>query len=168
MVGGSSLERLDTAWWRRQLMYMPQEPFFLAGTVRENMSMLRPDADPRELRRIMSRCGLDGFLDLSEKGIETPLVDAGRTLPVGTRKRLALARALAGGGCVALLDEPTEGLDAEGRALVYRAMNDMAREGRTIVVVSHDDKIIKGARAVLDLSAKPVPRLERAEAGEER
>lgn len=168
VVGGSSLDRLDMAWWRRQLMYMPQEPFFLAGTIRENVAMLRPDADPGELRRILGRCGLDGFLDLSEKGVETPLVDAGRTLPVGTRKRLALARALAGGGCVALLDEPTEGLDAEGRALVYRAMNDMAREGRTIVVVSHDDKIIKGARAVLDLSAKPVPTLERAAAGEER
>lgn len=153
LADGAPLSGLDRSWWRSQIAYMPQEPFFLAGTIRENVAMLRPDLEGAELRRILAACGLGGFLDRSEQGVETPLTDAGRTLPVGVRKRLALARALASGGRVAFLDEPTEGLDAEGRSLVYRIMNEMAREGRTIVAVSHDPSIVKGAGHVLDLSA---------------
>ncbi|WP_461210252.1 ATP-binding cassette domain-containing protein [Desulfocurvus sp. DL9XJH121] len=153
-AGGADLRALDRGWWRSQLLYMPQEPFFLAGTIRENLTLARPGIDAGELRDILEACGLREFLDLSEKGLETPLADAGRGLPVGLRKRLALARALASGGRLALLDEPTEGLDAEGRACVYRAMNAMARDGRGIVVVSRDPGIVKGATRILDLSAK--------------
>ena len=68
---------------------------------------------------------------------------------------------------MALLDEPTEGLDAEGRDCVYRVMNDMARQGRTLVVVSHDANIVKGAHTVLDLSAKPQPEVRRMRPAEE-
>ena len=58
-----------------------------------------------------------------------------------------------------IFDEPTEGLDAEGISCVYTAMKDLAKRGRTIIVVSHDPKIVKGAQVAIDLNVKPVPRI---------
>ena len=83
----------------------------------------------------------------------------GRHLSRGIRRRLALARALATDGALAILDEPTEGLDGEGCAAVYAIMNDLVKRGRTVVVYSHDPTIVKGAAAILDLNSKPVPRV---------
>ncbi|MBU1001660.1 MAG: ATP-binding cassette domain-containing protein [Proteobacteria bacterium] len=151
LADGHDLRDLDPQWWRRQLAYVPQEPFFLAGSYRDNLTVGNPQIKDSELRRIVQASGLTRFLDLSEKGLETPMMDAGRTLPVGIRKRMALARALCGGGRLLLLDEPTEGLDAEGTAMVYTSMNDLALAGATIVVISHDPAIIKGADLILDM-----------------
>lgn len=129
----------------------------MPATVRENILSGNPDLDDADLNRIVRAAGLRHFIDSSPKGLETVLSASGANLPPGTRKRLALARALATDGRLLLLDEPTEGLDAEGRAAVYGVMNTMAKEGRTIVVVSYDANILKGAARVLDLSKKPVP-----------
>jgi ATP-binding cassette subfamily C protein LapB len=60
---------------------------------------------------------------------------------------------------LAVLDEPTEGLDKEGCAAVYGVLNELARRGHTIVVISHDPNILKGAHAVVDLTEKPVPKV---------
>jgi ATP-binding cassette subfamily C protein LapB len=143
-------------WWRAQIAWLPQEPFFLPGTVRENILLAAPGLEPGALGDIARRADLGAFLDTSAHGVETPLQGAGRTLPVGIRKRLALARALAAPGRLVLLDEPTAGMDAQGAQAVYEAMNAMVREGRTIVVVSGDPNIVKGATRVLDLDA-PTP-----------
>ncbi|BBD07012.1 ATP-binding cassette domain-containing protein [Desulfovibrio ferrophilus] len=151
LADGRDLRELNPKWWRKQLAYVPQEPFFLAGSFRENLTVGNPEIEERELRRIINASGLVRFIDLSDKGLESPMIDAGRTLPVGIRKRMALARALCGGGRLLLLDEPTEGLDAEGTAMVYKAMNDLAQGGATIIVISHDPAIVKGAHQILDL-----------------
>jgi ABC-type Mn2+/Zn2+ transport system ATPase subunit len=75
------------------------------------------------------------------------------------RRRLSLARALATDGMLAVLDEPTEGLDVAGRKQVYAVMNDLASRGCSIVAFTDDPNIMKGVRFVLDLNTKPVPRL---------
>ena len=80
-------------------------------------------------------------------------------LPMGIRKRLALARALITPGRLAILDEPTEGLDAEGNAAIYAVLNVLAKAGVTLVIVTRDPNILKAAGQILDLSEKPVPKL---------
>ena len=66
-----------------------------------------------------------------------------------------------------MLDEPTEGLDAEGRKRVYAVMNDLVKRGRTVIAFTDDSNITKGIRFVLDLDTKPVPRLVDQTAGAE-
>lgn len=61
-----------------------------------------------------------------------------RDLSEGQRLGLALAIALAGNPEVLLLDEPTRGLDSEGKARLVELLTTAARDGRTIVLATHD------------------------------
>ncbi|MGE4219890.1 MAG: peptidase domain-containing ABC transporter [Alphaproteobacteria bacterium] len=156
---GVDLRQMAPGWWRRQVCYLPQEPSFIDATIRENLLAANPELDEEGIQRVVRAAGLGTFIDESAKGLDTPITNNGFTLSVGHRRRLALARALTGDGQLVVFDEPTEGLDAEGRNAVYAALLDLARRGRTIVAISHDPTIMRGARLVLDLNAKPVPRL---------
>lgn len=161
LVDGVDLRQVAQDWWRQQLCYVPQEPSFLTASIRDNIIVAAPDIPSNRLNEVVRAAGLRKYLDSSRDGLETPLLDGGRNLPLGIRRRMALARALAVGGQLVVLDEPTEGLDAEGTAMVYAVMNAMAKNGKTIVVITQDANIIKGASLVLDLSVKPVPALQR-------
>jgi len=165
LVDGVDLAQVAPEWWRRQLVYLPQEPSFINGTVRENIMAFNPDLDEQGLNTVIRDAGLEKFFATSHQGFDMKLQAGGRDLPVGIRRRLGLARALAVGGNLVVLDEPTEGLDAEGAQQIGRVMNALNKRGCTIIALSHDANIIKGAPNILDLNSKPVPKLIQAAPG---
>jgi ATP-binding cassette subfamily C protein LapB len=168
LVDGLDLRQGVPEWWRRQIIYLPQEPAFLNATVEENLRVNAADIGMERLNQLVDAVGLRRFLDESPRGFDEPVVSNGATLSVGTRRRLALARALATGGRLVLFDEPTEGMDAEGCAMIGRIVAELSRDGHTIVVISHDPAVVKGADAVLDLNVKPVPRIAKVPRAAER
>ena len=159
LADGVELRQIEPEWWRRQLSYMPQEPSFLNGSIAENIRLNAPALTPEGLDRVIAEADLQGYLNTTPKGAETVITDHGRHMPVGIRRRLALARALATDGRIFILDEPTEGLDAEGTSRVYAVLNRLVEDGRTLIIASHDPAIVRGAHFMLDLGIKPVPRL---------
>ena len=159
LADGVDIRQLAPTWWRKQVMYLPQEPMFLNGSYKENITLPDPDIDGAKLNEIIRLSDLRRFLDSTPTGIDTVLSDGGRSLPLGIRKRLALARALVGQGSVAIFDEPTEGLDVEGCEAVFQVMNVLAKKGVTLIVVSRDPNIVKGFGMVIDLNSKPVPKI---------
>lgn len=79
---------------------------------------------------------------------------AGRTVNVlsrGEQQRVAIARAMAFDPPVILADEPTASLDAVAGAEIRAVLGELAGNGRTIVVVSHDPAIVSSADSVLRL-----------------
>jgi len=159
LADGVNLRQIAPGWWRKQIIYMPQEPTFLNGTILENITLSNPDINREMLGRIIHTCGLERFLDNLEHGLDTRITDAGRNFPLGFRRRLALARALVTNGALAILDEPTEGLDAEGAHAVYAIIREMAAVGKTVIAFSHDVNILRGANVTLDLGVKPTPKI---------
>ncbi len=160
LVDGVDLAQVVPEWWRRQVVYLPQEPRFLNATLRENLLAFNPELDDGGLNGLVRAAGLRSFIDHNPAGFDAPVVNQGDNLSLGHRRRLALARGLATDGMLVVVDEPTEGLDGEGSAKVYAVMNELAKRGRTIIAFSHDPNIIMGARFVLDLDSKPVPKLK--------
>jgi len=163
LVDGVSLAQTALPWWRRQLVYLPQEPNFLDGTIRENIVLARPDIEDEALQQILARADLRAFLDRAPKGIHTPIVEGGKNLPAGIRKRIALARALATDGRLVILDEPFENVDAEGKGAIVELVRSMIAEKRSVVLMSADVQGITGAHFLLDLNIKPQPRLLRCD-----
>ncbi len=161
LVDGVDLAQISPEWWRKQIMYLPQEPKFLNGSIAENISLANPEITPEQLQAVIDMAGLRSFIDQSTDGLETPIIGGGKNLSLGIRRRIALARALATEGKVLIIDEPTEGLDSEGAMAVQNTMQSMVQRGCTVLVFSHDPQIIKTTPHYVDLNSKPVPTLIR-------
>lgn len=154
-----NLQQLAAPWWRRQIIYMPQEPAFINGSIRENLLFLNPDLDEAVFNNILRAADLKQFLDLTPNGLDTLITDNGKNLPLGIRRRLSLARGLVTNGRLVIMDEPTDAMDEAGVQAVYTIMNDLMKANKTIIVFSNDPKILKGASSVLNLNIKPKPEL---------
>ena len=71
----------------------------------------------------------------------------------GEQQRVALARALLLDPSLILADEPTASLDAENGQRIATALKALAKEGKVVVIVSHDDKVVALADRVVTLKA---------------
>lgn len=161
LADGVDLRQLAPDWWRRQVLYLPQEPSFLNTTIRENITLADPAPDTaasqERLNQAVRAAALRRFLDTSRQGLDMPVTEGGKALPLGIRRRIALARALMNSGRLAVFDDPTEGLDSEGCLAVYGILNALAKAGLTIIVSTADANIVKAATLVLDMNVKPTP-----------
>lgn len=153
LVDGVDIRQFAPGWWRRQVCYLPQDPLFLEATVRDNFRVVMPGLEDEALRRLLEETGLRRFFDSHPRGLDFVLQNGGLNLAPGLRRRLALARALAVPGALAVLDEPSAGLDREGAGLMFERLVDLAGRGRTVIVISHDPALLGLARRTLDLDA---------------
>ncbi|MDB5212087.1 MAG: amino acid transporter, ATP-binding protein [Myxococcaceae bacterium] len=67
-----------------------------------------------------------------------------RELSGGEQQRVAIARALAMDPAALLLDEPTAALDPERKAEVVKVLESLAKEGTTMVIVTHEPAVVRG------------------------
>jgi ATP-binding cassette subfamily C protein LapB len=158
-VDGQDVRQFVPEWWRQQLVYLPQEPQFFDGTLRENLKVMAPEIDDDTLLGWCRKLDLASFLDSQPRGLETPVRNGGGHLPVGVRRRLAFLRALLTQGRVVLLDEPFEGVDTRGAQAMTAVLNELVGRGCTVIVATRDEFVIKSASVVVDLSPKPVPKV---------
>lgn len=120
---------------RRLFAYVPQGNLLFSGSIRENLTIVRPDATDEELSQAVYVSRMDEFLPDLPKGLDTQLGENGAGLSEGQAQRLAIARAVLGGAPVLLLDECTSALDVETEKLVLQRLRDL--QNRTCIAVTH-------------------------------
>ena len=152
-----NIQQFTHSWWRQQIIYIPQEPTFLNGTIKDNILFTKPDITDDKLELILNKTNLKPFLDMTPNGLDTQVVENAMNLPAGIRKRLSLARGMITDGKLAILDEPTNALDEQGTEAAFQIMNDFLKAKKTIIIFSNDPKILKAASIILDLNHKPKP-----------
>ncbi|MBF0604714.1 MAG: ATP-binding cassette domain-containing protein [Nitrospirae bacterium] len=163
LADGLELRQMAGAWWRRQLVYFPQEPVFFDGTILDNITVNRPDIPLDRLNMMVDSSGLRRFVNESPDGLQTRLEGGGGYLALGLRRRIALARGLISDGMVVIFDDPLEGMDTQGVAAVMAVLAALKSNGRTVIVMSHDVEPFRElADAFLDLNSKPKPLLRRS------
>lgn len=161
LVDGMDLRQADPQWWRRQVAYLPQEPQFFDGTLRENLCVLAPETTDAKVLELCRELAVGAFVEGGAEGLGLVVRNGGGSIPLGIRRRLALVRAVLGGGQLVVLDDPTEGVDAEGCKAIAALLSRLVREGRTLVMMSNESFILGAADTVIDLNHKPVPRVLR-------
>ncbi|MGY1821830.1 ABC transporter ATP-binding protein [Geodermatophilus sp. SYSU D00079] len=137
LLDGVDIRELATVELRRQLAFVPQDPWLLDGTLAENIAFGNPDATRAEVLAAGRIAWVDEFAHSLPQGYDTQLGESGAMLSGGQRRRVALARAVVSTAPVVLLDEPTTSLDAEAARQVVGAIRSATR-GRTVLLVTHD------------------------------
>lgn len=135
-VDGQDATALPLAAARERIALVDDEPHVLAGTLRANLALAAPGAEDPDLVDALHRAGLGTWFEGLAEGLDSRLGVGGLGVSGGERTRLAIARAVASGRPVLLLDEPVAHLDHPTAQSVLRDVVDHA-EGRTVVMVTH-------------------------------
>ncbi len=119
--------------------WCPQEAHLFDSTVRRNLLLGVRGELPSDdtLRQTLRAVGLERWLAEQPHGLDTRIGSSGHNLSGGQRCKLAVARALLGGGQVILLDEPTAHLGTDESAELMQSLR-TALAGRTVVLITHD------------------------------
>lgn len=145
-IGGQetgSMDAADLAAFRSRTIGFVFQSFCLIPSLDalENVELpLRYQGIPRKRRRFMAEEAL------VRVGLAQRLHHRPSQMSGGQQQRVAVARAIAAGPSVILADEPTGNLDSTSGEGVMEILQELNKEGKTVVLITHDDKIAKTAR----------------------
>ena len=146
-------DRERTAWQSR-IAWVPQRPWLLPGTVRDNVLLGRPDATDSEVWAALERVALADLVATLPGGLDEPVGEDGASLSAGERARLVLARVVVARRPLVLLDEPTAHLDAVTEQVVADTLTWLATRS-AVVVVAHRPALAALADHVVSVPAPP-------------
>lgn len=134
-LAGKDYDQVLDRSTRRLFSYVPQGNLLLSGSLRENLTIVKPDATEEEIQQALYVSAMEDYLPQLPKGLDTVLGESGAGLSEGQAQRLAIARAVLGGAPVLLLDECTSALDADTEQKVLQRLK--ALPDRTFISVTH-------------------------------
>lgn len=147
-INGSSYNALTNPYIRRQIAYVPQEPYLFNESILENIKVGNPDASYEEVVAAAKIAHADEFIVKLEDGYETYAGERGNRLSGGQRQRIAIARAILKNAPIILMDEATSALDNESEQLVNDAMKAL-KGNKTIIMIAHRPSTIALADRVV-------------------
>ncbi|OZM71816.1 multidrug ABC transporter ATP-binding protein [Amycolatopsis antarctica] len=155
--GGVDLRRAGLTEVRRRLVFVPQRPAMVSGTIAENLRIGRSGLTDAELRDACRVAAIDEHIAALPDGYDTPVGEQGSTLSGGQLQRLALARAVLHGADVLVLDDVTSAVDAGTERLLLdrlRAWSQVDGSARTVVFAGHRDAVVAAADRVVVLPGR--------------
>ncbi len=120
---------------RQSMCVVPQRVHIFSSTLRDNLRLAAPDAHDEQLIHVLNQVGLEKLLN-DEQGLNAWLGEGGRQLSGGEQRRIGIARALLHPAPLVLLDEPTEGLDADTEQRILTLLRDQCKD-KTLLMITH-------------------------------
>eukprot|EP00760_Papus_ankaliazontas_P009610 PhM_4_TR14109/c0_g1_i1/m.95256/K06147/ABCB-BAC; ATP-binding cassette, subfamily B, bacterial len=126
-----------------------QDAGILSGTIYDNIAYGQKGATKEDVERAARRAAFDTVVAQLPHGYDTMLRCEGEVpLSGGQIQRLCLARAFCSDAPLMIFDEPTKGLDTAATNRVVASLNDIVKEGRAVVVVTHALHLINNAHNI--------------------
>ncbi|MBB5191869.1 ATP-binding cassette subfamily B protein/ATP-binding cassette subfamily C protein/ATP-binding cassette subfamily B multidrug efflux pump [Silvimonas terrae] len=149
-IDGIPLTRIGDDAFRAGVGLVPQDPFLLAASARENIDMSR-GLSQAQIEEAAQAAGVHELILSLENGYDTDMGESGTRLSSGQKQLIAIARALAGKPRILLLDEATSHIDSETEQLVQRALE--ALHGKvTMISIAHRLSTIRDADRIIVLN----------------
>jgi ATP-binding cassette subfamily B protein len=138
-IDGVQLTKENCRRWQRSIAHVPQSIFLTDATIAQNIALSLPGSSPDQNRIVDAarKAQLHDFIVSLPAAYDTLVGERGIRLSGGQRQRLGIARAIYKNAPVLILDEATNALDLHTEAAVIRALEQLQRDGRTIIIVAH-------------------------------
>lgn len=135
-LDGIDLRELSNHDLRGSVVMVTQEAYLFSGSVRENLSLGKPDATLDEIEAAARAVGAHDFIMTLPEGYDTDVNKRGGRLSSGQRQLLSFARAFLANPTVLILDEATASLDIPSERLVQRGLQTLLAD-RTAIIIAH-------------------------------
>ncbi|MEO7496676.1 MAG: ABC transporter transmembrane domain-containing protein [Massilia sp.] len=149
-INGVPLARIDNEQFRAEVGLVPQDPFLLAASARENIDMGR-NLPLAQIEAAARAAHAHDFICALEHGYDSALGEGGSRLSTGQKQLIAIARALAGKPRILLLDEATSHIDSQTEQIVQQALGEL-RGQVTIIAIAHRLSTIRDADRIIVLN----------------
>lgn len=147
-VDGVNIRDWDVEVLRRSLGFVLQDVFLFSGSVHENVTLYNSAIAREQVQNIIADLGAEHLVDGLQEGLDTPVMERGKSLSVGQRQLLAFARTLCYQPSLLILDEATANVDSETEEFVTSATAKVV-EGRTAIVIAHRLSTVREADRIL-------------------
>ncbi len=147
-IDGVPVSNVTKQSLRASIGMVLQDTWLSSGTVRENLTMGRPNATDEEVENAARAARAHSFIKRLPQGYDTPLGEDGGRLSQGQKQLLCIARVMLCLPPILILDEATSSIDTRTEIKINRAF-DKLMEGRTSFIVAHRLGTIKNADCIL-------------------
>ncbi|MEG0002364.1 MAG: ABC transporter ATP-binding protein [Comamonas sp.] len=137
---------------RRQIGFVTQETHLFAGTLRENMLFVKPDATDADILTALEQASCLHLLERSPLGLDTPIGESGVRLSGGEKQRLSIARALVRDPRLLIFDEATSALDSLTEEQITATVRRVSQQSNRItLLIAHRLSTILHAQTIMVL-----------------
>ncbi len=147
-VDGNDIRSITRSSLRASWGMVLQDTWLRAATVRENISMSRPDATEEEIVAAAKAAHIHSFIKRLPQGYDTVLGENGGTLSQGQKQLLCIARVMLALPPMLILDEATSSIDTRMELKIQNSFAQMM-QGRTSFIVAHRLSTIESADVIL-------------------
>lgn len=142
VLDGYNYEKLDKNSINNQMSIIHQNVYMFDKTLKENI-ILGKDFNDKVLEKALGNSGVNEFLDILPKGLDSKIGENGNNLSGGQKQRVAIARSLIQNTPILLLDEGTSALDSKTAFEIEDTLLNI--EDLTVITVTHKliDSILK-------------------------
>lgn len=120
---------------RRQMGFVTQDTHLFAGTIKDNLTFVKPDATDSELVDTLLKASANRLIERASHGINTVLGENGMKLSGGEKQRISIARALLRHPRLLIFDEATSALDSITEDEITTTIRQISRSREQITIL---------------------------------
>ena len=147
-VDGTDIRNMTRASLRSNIGMVVQETWLKDGTIRDNITMGKPDATEEEIIAAAKATHAHSFIKRLPQGYDTVVREDGDNLSQGQKQLLCITRVMLCQPPMLILDEATSSIDTRTEIRIQRAFEKLMK-GRTSFIVAHRLSTIKNADIIL-------------------
>ncbi len=148
LVNDVNSNNIDMTVLRNQISFVTQDTQLFAGTIRENLAFVAPNATEEDMLMALTKASCSNILDKGGSGLATLIGEGGLKLSGGEKQRLSIARALLRHPHLLIFDEATSSLDSITEESITDTIRQLSaeREQITIMIAHRLSTIIHATR----------------------